>query len=114
MALILGGGVSSESKLSDDSIDRVHICTLDKVLENEPISFIKMDIEGAELGSLKGAKEIIMVQKPTLAICIYHSNKDILEIVDYISRLVPEYKLYIRHYSLLFNETVLYAVYPKC
>lgn len=79
-------------------------CVKDKV------TFIKMDIEGAELEALKGSKEIIKRYKPKLAICIYHKKEDLTEIPVYIKSLVPEYKLYIRHYSNATGETVLYAV----
>lgn len=39
-----------------------------------------MDIEGAEQMALKDAQQIIIDQKPKLAICIYHSLKDLWEI----------------------------------
>ena len=77
----------------------------------ENVSFIKMDIEGAELKALKGAEKTILRDKPKLAICIYHGDEDMIGIAEYIHRLVPEYKLYVRHYGLV-TETVLYAVMP--
>ena len=76
----------------------------------EKVTLIKMDIEGAELQSLKGAKRIIQHDKPKLAICIYHKPEDMVEIPLYIKELVPEYKLYIRHHSSNVSDTVLYAV----
>ena len=69
-----------------------------------------MDVEGAELEALKGARNLIERDKPKLAICLYHKDDDIWEIPYYIKKLVPEYKLYIRHYSNYQCETVLYAV----
>jgi methyltransferase, FkbM family len=77
-------------------------------------SFIKMDIEGAEFNALKGAEKTILQNKPKLAICIYHSNEDMLRIAEYIHALVPEYKLYVRHHTSTpsASETVLYALMP--
>lgn len=70
-----------------------------------------MDIENAELNALKGAVQTILRDKPKLAICIYHSNDDMLDIPEYIHSLVPEYKFYVRqHHILPWLETVLYAV----
>lgn len=77
---------------------------------SDKVTFIKMDIEGAELEALKGCKKTIKKYKPKLAICIYHKKEDLLEIPQYIKELVPEYKLYVRHYSNAETETVLYAV----
>lgn len=71
---------------------------------------IKMDVEGAELESLKGARETILRNRPKLAICIYHKPEDMTEIPLYIKSLVPEYKFFVRHHSNYFAETVLYAI----
>lgn len=76
---------------------------------NEKISFVKMDIEGAEMDALRGMKEMIVRDKPVLAICVYHKLNDITEIPLYIHSLVPEYKMMLRHHSDASGETVLYA-----
>ena len=68
-----------------------------------------MDIEGAEQNALEGAKDIILRNKPKLAICLYHKPEDLWEIPLYIHSLVPEYKIYIRHHSHTNEETVMYA-----
>jgi len=87
-----------------------HLVPLDDVLKNKKVTFIKMDIEGAEPRALRGAQNIIRTQKPKLAICIYHDFKHLWEIPLYIKELVPEYKIYLRHHTDLAYETVCYAV----
>ncbi len=101
-------GSSYISSSGESVIETISIDTFMK--EKEKVSFIKMDIEGAELEALKGARETIKRDKPNLAISIYHKNEDILEIPKYILELNPEYKLYIRHYSCYKWEMVLYAI----
>ena len=85
------------------------VVSLDSCITDK-VTYIKMDIEGAELNALKGSREIIKKYKPRLAVSVYHKKEDLIEIPLYIKELVPEYKLYIRHYSNAAIETVLYAV----
>lgn len=88
----------------------VPVTSIDDVCSGDPVTLIKMDIEGSELEALKGAANTIKYNKPRLAICIYHKPEDIIEIPQYLSSLVPEYKFYIRHHMDNTWETVLYAV----
>lgn len=75
----------------------------------DKVTFIKMDIEGSELKALEGAENVIIKHHPRLAISIYHKPEDVIEIPLYILQLVPDYKLYIRHYCSSMCETILYA-----
>jgi FkbM family methyltransferase len=87
-----------------------HVVPLDDVLGSESVSFIKMDIEGAEPRALRGATRIIQSQKPRLAICVYHHIEHLWDIPLAIHELVPEYQIYLRHHTNLEYETVCYAV----
>ena len=98
--------ITSEEGILDEVIETI---VLDNFLQGERVTFMKMDIEGAELDALKGASRIIKEQKPKLAISVYHKEEDIIEIPRLLLDLRPDYRLYLRHYSLLLNETVLYA-----
>lgn len=100
----------SASFFGEAGTEEVQVVSLDQMLGDEKVTFIKMDIEGSELSALKGASRIIKMQKPKLAICIYHKHEDIWEIPDAIWSLCPEYNLFLRHYTDNHNETVLYAI----
>ncbi len=106
------GKGSSLINTSDNTIS-IPVRAIDDVAECSDATFIKMDVEGSEWAALMGAKKTIMRNKPKLAICIYHMQRDFIDIPKYIHYLVPEYKLYIRHHSFSINETVLYAVPPN-
>jgi len=99
---------SNITNAGDSSIETTKID--DIFCDNDSATFIKMDIEGAELQALMGAENTIKKHKPRLAISIYHKLDDIVTIPEYILSVVPEYKLYIRHYSAMPQETVLYAI----
>ena len=101
--------VVSASSVSSTGIPG-EIVRMSDHLRDEAVSFIKMDIEGAEMGALRGAEELIRRRRPDLAICVYHSISDLYEIPLYIHSIVPEYQLYLRHHTPVFCETVCYAV----
>jgi FkbM family methyltransferase len=90
--------------------DSAKTIRLSDILKNNKVTFIKMDIEGSELKALYGAEEIIRKQKPKLAVCVYHKPEHLWEIPLYLKRIVPEYKIYLRHHTPLEYETVCYAV----
>lgn len=73
------------------------------------IDFIKMDIEGAELAALKGAEQTLRRFKPRLAVCVYHRLEDFFDIPDYLESLGLNYRLFLRHFSIHAEETVLFA-----
>jgi len=79
-------------------------------IASEPVSFIKMDIEGSEYEALLGARQTICQYKPTLAISIYHKYRDIIEIPQLIREYEPDYRFYLRHHSAHIYETILYAI----
>ena len=99
----------SGSTLRSQCNTEVHLTTIDSVVQDEHVTFIKMDVEGAELKSLVGARNTILKNHPRLAICVYHKDSDLWEIPGYILSLVPEYKFYLRHYCTYIWETILYA-----
>lgn len=92
-------------------IYKIPIKRLDDVAEHT-VGFIKLDVEGQEMNALLGAKKTIQRDRPLLAICVYHRPGDMLDIMTYLHDLVPEYRFYLRHYSQIQYETVLYAVDP--
>ena len=72
---------------------------------------IKMDIEGAELMALNGAKKTISEKKPKLMISLYHRNEDLFELPLFIKSLRPDYRMFIRHQLYIPAwETNLYCI----
>jgi FkbM family methyltransferase len=77
--------------------------------EIEKIDFIKLDVEGAEMECLRGARDSIRRFKPKLAISLYHKPNDLFEIILHIKSQFPFYSCYIDHYTIHAEETVLYC-----
>ena len=104
-------GDKSSNKLLDDNNAEIVITTIDEDI-NEEVTFIKMDIEGAEKLALGGCKNHIKKSHPKLVISIYHNNEDIWKIAELIKEIDPTYKFYMRYYggNLYPNEYILFAV----
>jgi len=91
---------------------RVETIMIDDLVSSEKldhVDFIKMDIEGAELESLRGAENTIRQFRPKLAISVYHKFNDLWEIPQYIDSLGLGYRFALRHFTIHAEETVLFA-----
>lgn len=86
----------TNSMFTEQGDSEMPMVTLDEDIR-EPITFLKMDIEGGELEALKGARQHIQNDRPKLAICSYHNNHHIYEIPRLIKEYYPGYKLYMRY-----------------
>lgn len=95
-----------EKQMGDTGIA---IYSLDNLLKGEKVTFIKADIEGMEMNLLEGAKNIIRMQKPKLAICVYHLPCDLYCIAKRIRELNQNYKFKLRSHSKEYEELVLYC-----
>jgi FkbM family methyltransferase len=92
--------------------NQVPLCLIDTFVVNNSITkidFIKMDIEGSELDALMGGRVSINRFRPKLAISLYHKPNDIFDIIKYVKNNFPFYKIYIDHYTIHQEETVLYC-----
>ncbi len=101
-------GGTAASSISEKGTASIETETIDNV--SPGATFIKLDVEGAELEALKGAAATIKRNRPKLAVCLYHKPGDLFEIPLFIKSLVPEYRLYLRQHQPVSCELVLYAV----
>jgi FkbM family methyltransferase len=109
--LMFSADGESYSRLSESGGLAVNIERLDDILTVCP-TFIKMDIEGAELLAIDGAREIISRCQPRLAISAYHAAGDFWAIPKKILSINPDYDISLRHYTESIYESVLFF-YPK-
>lgn len=92
-----------------ESDSKAQIVALDKELEGEKVTFIKMDIEGSEIDALLGSRQIIQKYVPKLAICVYHKPEHLWEVPFLIHKFNASYKIFLRHHTLITTDTVCYA-----
>jgi len=77
--------------------------------EIDKVDYIKLDIEGSELPALMGASGTIRKYKPKLGISVYHKFDDIFSIPSFINKNFPYYSIYLDHYTIHTEETVVYC-----
>ena len=82
---------------------------------NEPVTLIKMDIEGAEQSALKGCLRHIEEDQPKLALSVYHNFEDIWKLAKMVDETTPGYRFYLRYHggNLWPSEISLLALPPK-
>ena len=108
-------GMGENGKLAKTGEESVQCYRLDDsmfLLEKCEPNYIKMDIEGAELEALKGARETITKFMPQLAIALYHRPNDLFLIPALIKSWDLPYDYYIRSHGYNGLELFLYCV-PK-
>ena len=90
----------------------VQCSPLDELLEGENPTYIKMDIEGAEPDSLRGADAVLRRSRPALAICVYHLQEHMWQLPLQIRQALPDARLFLRPYCVNGFDLVCYAVPP--
>ncbi|XTI73418.1 hypothetical protein ACQAYK_04685 [Acidithiobacillus sp. AC3] len=71
------------------------------VFRPDPWSF-----QSAIREALAGCRKHIQNLRPKLAISVYHSAWDFLDIPDYLLSIHPDYRLHLRHYTQSWSETI--------
>lgn len=106
----LAGGKVYVERPNVSEYNEVDCVTLDSfcLKHNIKPSFVKMDIEGAELDAIKGSKNIFKMYRPRFAICIYHKWQHRWQIPLELKKICPNYEFYLKK-SHPECETVLFG-----
>ena len=91
----------------------IQTISIDEQFPEEEITFIKMDVEGAEMEALQGAATVIRRCRPKLAISAYHKHSDMFALPLLIHDLSPSYQFYLRQYGYTLFDMVLFAIPSK-
>ena len=104
----MGSAITNSGDIEVDCIP------LDEAFQKYNFSptYLKMDVEGAELEALKGAEKTIRQRLPVLAVCVYHRYDDLWRIPSYLHSLSDKYSLFLRPHEFENWQLVCYAV-PK-
>jgi hypothetical protein len=95
-------------------LSRVPVVKLDDDV-GEPITFLKIDVEGLDKETLLGAENQLAKHHPKLHVDTYHKLADVFEVPLLIHRIDPTYKFYLRILNspeapMMFAVTCIYAI----
>lgn len=89
----------------------IPVTCINTLAEDCTYTYIKMDIEGVEFVVLSGGNKLLTNHKPKLNIACYHRCCDIYRLPIFLTKINPEYKIYMRHHPYIpCWDTNLYCI----
>lgn len=84
----------------DESADSfaIHTVAIDEICE-EPVSLLKLEVEGSELKALEGARQSIAQHRPKMAISVYHKPEDLITLPDFVAQTGRGYRMHLRQHN---------------
>lgn len=101
------GGSAAVSEAGDVEVT---CARLDDLLAGRPVTYVKMDIEGAEADAVAGAAGAIAGQRPVLAVCVYHRQDHLWRLPRLVHSIAPDYRFFLRPHENDGWQLVCYAV----
>ena len=98
------------STLVERGGSEIPVVGLDEIAHGDRVTYIKMNIEGAEIDALRGAAQTIRRWRPKLAVAAYHRPADLWQVPALIREIHPGYRLYLRQHDGGLIESVVYAL----
>ncbi len=86
------------SSIKSAGSQKLAVTKIDTLFQVQKVSYIKIDVEGAELQALKGGMNTLKRNKPKLNLALYHRSEDIFTLPLLVHDINPGYKLYLRQH----------------
>jgi len=93
--LLYTGNRLVPSNIPLKAVEKVEVVRLDEDIQ-EPVTFLKFDVEGFDKEALRGASGLVRKYHPKLNVDAYHQLADIVDIPWLIHELDSSYALYFR------------------
>lgn len=86
------------SSIKKDGCQPLAVTKIDTLFKRRTLTYLKLDVEGAEHMALLGGKNVIQRDKPKINIAAYHRSEDLFDLPLLIKSLHPDYQLYLRQH----------------
>lgn len=105
------GSLGRGSSIKRDGTQYLPVTKIDTLYKKRKVTYIKLDVEGAEEQALLGGKEVIRRDAPKINMALYHRGEDIFKLPLLLNDIQPHYRIYIRqHPHIPAWDLNLYAV----
>ena len=98
---------------SVDATEEVDVVALDEHLADERVTFVKLEIEGSEVAALRGARRLIVDNRPKLALSAYHRARDLVDLFEVVESFDAGYRIDLAHHREGLSAMVYYCVPPR-
>ncbi len=105
---IFAAGLGYASQLSTLGQEKIAVTTIDQL--KIAASFMKLHLEGHELGALRGAVATLRRYRPLLAVTIYHSDVGVWKLPSWLMEELINYRYYLRLHSWCGTGAVMYGI----
>lgn len=89
------------SSIKNSGNKKLAVTKVDTLYAVKKLTYLKMDVEGAEKKAISGAANTIRRDKPKLNIAAYHRSEDIFRLPLLINSIMPDYKIYLRQHPYI-------------
>lgn len=97
--------------ISDEGEMAIEADTIDHMIGNEKLGFLKIEVNGSEYEALLGGTYTIQRDQPLITVSVYHNTEDLIRIPLLLKGLNPDYRLFLRYYGLRsLTDIVCYAI----
>lgn len=104
-----GPGTSVAADSGNRHVETISIDDLIAARGLTRVDFVKLDVEGSELETLKGAIETLRRWRPQLALSAYHRPEDLEALPRWLDGLGLGYRFCLEHFTSHLEESVLFA-----
>lgn len=111
--VLAAGAALQEDPHSEHPLVQLKSASIDQLVANgtlDRVDFLKVDVEGADLGVLEGAADTIRSQQPRLALACYHKPDDLIVLPEFLASLGVRYRWYLQCSTMTDIDTVAFAV----
>lgn len=103
-------GQSGKIVQDNDTKYQIPVVALDSILEDKEVSLIKINFSAGGFESLSGGERLIQRWRPKVAVTLGIERDNLIKIPEFLKKVNPDYKLFLRYLESMPSRLTLFAV----